>query len=84
MTMKLTYSLEVDRAIDNLAKSGKMPGAMFGGRRDSVPMGGPPRGDFSQQFGKSNLYIIYLPGLIYGRPTYGRGSSKAPLSHGIW
>jgi len=39
---------EVDRAIDNLVKSGKM--FNMPGRRDSVSMGGPPPRDFSQQF----------------------------------
>jgi hypothetical protein len=47
---KLIYCLEVDRAIDNLVKSGKM--FNMPGRRDSVPIGGPPPRDFSQQFGK--------------------------------
>ncbi|KAH8594101.1 hypothetical protein B0O99DRAFT_688128 [Bisporella sp. PMI_857] len=40
---------EVDRALDNLVKSGKM-GFNLGGRRDSIPLsGGPPR-EFQQQF----------------------------------
>jgi len=39
---------EVDRAIDNLVKSGKM--FNMPGRRDSAPMGGPPPRDFSQQY----------------------------------
>lgn len=39
---------EVDRAIDNLVKSGKM--FNLPGRRDSAPLGGPPPRDFSQQF----------------------------------
>jgi hypothetical protein len=48
--LRLTYYPEVDRAIDNLLKSGKMFGVP--GRRESVPMGGPPPRDFSQQFGE--------------------------------
>jgi hypothetical protein len=39
---------EIDRAIDNLVKSGKM---FMPGRRDSLPLsGGPPRGAFQEQF----------------------------------
>ncbi|KIN07951.1 hypothetical protein OIDMADRAFT_37278 [Oidiodendron maius Zn] len=43
----MTQLEEVDRALDNLVKSGKMFGVP--GRRDSGPVGGPPR-DFPQQF----------------------------------
>jgi hypothetical protein len=50
---KLMCSPEVDRAIDNLVKSGKM--FNMPGRRDSMPMGGPPPRDFSQQYGKRHL-----------------------------
>lgn len=42
-------SIEVDRAIDNLVKSGKMFNAP--GRRESMPIGSPARA-FSEQFGK--------------------------------
>lgn len=46
---------EVDRAIDNLSKSGKMFPNMPGpGRRESMPMsGGPPR-TFTEQYGKGH------------------------------
>jgi hypothetical protein len=52
-TTKLTYGYitEVDRAIDNLVKSGKMFGVT--GRRDSMPMSGAAR-SFPEQFGKAN------------------------------
>ncbi|THV53371.1 hypothetical protein BGAL_0052g00020 [Botrytis galanthina] len=40
---------EVDRAIDNLVKSGKMFNPPAGGRRDSMPMVGPSR-TFPEQF----------------------------------
>ena len=47
----LMYDTEVDRAVDNLAKSGKM-GFNLPGRRESTPMsGGPPPREFQQQFG---------------------------------
>lgn len=48
---------EVDRAIDNLAKSGKMFPNMPGpGRRESMPMsgGGGPARAFSEQYGKGH------------------------------
>lgn len=47
----MTQIEEVDRAIDNLAKSGKMFPNMPGpGRRESMPLaGGPPR-PFSEQY----------------------------------
>jgi len=41
---------EVDRAIDNLVKSGKMFNMPGAGRRDSMPMVGPSR-TFPDQFG---------------------------------
>jgi hypothetical protein len=40
---------EVDRAIDNLVKSGKMFN-MPGGRRESMPLTGPSRAPFEQQY----------------------------------
>ena len=47
-----TFKSEVDRAIDNLVKSGKMFNVP--GRRDSMPLaGGAPRA-FPEQFGKFN------------------------------
>jgi len=51
----MTQIEEVDRAIDNLAKSGKMFPNMPGpGRRESMPLaGGPPR-PFSEQYGKGH------------------------------
>jgi hypothetical protein len=41
---------------------------MFGipGRRDSMPMGGPPR-DFPQQFGKLHAMLSIFHGLINGQ-----------------
>ncbi|KAF8859888.1 hypothetical protein BDZ45DRAFT_346942 [Acephala macrosclerotiorum] len=45
----MTQLEEVDRAIDNLVKSGKMFN-MPAGRRDSMPTVGPPRGAFPEQF----------------------------------
>lgn len=45
----MTQLEEVDRAIDNLVKSGKMFNVP-GSRRDSMPMVGPPRGNFQEQF----------------------------------
>jgi hypothetical protein len=58
--MLIQYS-EVDRAIDNLSKSGKMFGVP--GRRDSLPMGGPPaRSEFQGQYGEHTLNPYALPG----------------------
>jgi len=50
---------EVDRAIDNLVKSGKMFNVP--GRRDSVPMSGATR-TFPEQFGKNPepAYIQFI------------------------
>lgn len=51
MIKKLMKSYtEVDRAIDNLVKSGKMFNLPAGGRRDSMPVVGPSR-TFPEQFG---------------------------------
>ncbi|KAK4119336.1 hypothetical protein N657DRAFT_261360 [Parathielavia appendiculata] len=56
-----THQLEeVDRAIDNLVKSGKMFGAA-GGRRESLPYPGPAR-----------MYPVF--GMLDGRPPVGPGS----------
>lgn len=55
---KLIRYSEVDRAIDNLVKSGKM--FNLPGRRESLPLSGPPR-DFSQQFGMSRSPLHLHP-----------------------
>lgn len=46
----MIWCIEVDRAIDNLVKSGKMFNLPAGGRRDSMPLVGPSR-TFPEQFG---------------------------------
>jgi hypothetical protein len=69
---------EVDRALDNLVKSGKMFGVP--GRRDSVPVGAPAR-DFPQQFGMPRPHepLSTGRGLTGDRSTHGRWPSTAPL-----
>ena len=50
---------EVDRAVDNLVKSGKMFGGMAG-RRDSMPMTGGAARTFPDQFGTFDPWDISI------------------------
>jgi hypothetical protein len=65
--------IEVDRAVDNLVKSGKM--FNIPGRRDSAPLGGPPR-DFTQQYGMQHLHHLDNSTHTH-RSAYGRRSSPS-------
>lgn len=77
--IRLINTLEVDRAIDNLVKSGKMFSMPAGGRRDSMPMAGPaPPRPFESQYGMQNMDLGIFRGLIYIDP---RMSSGGPPRH---
>jgi hypothetical protein len=78
-----TFYTEVDRALDNLAKSGKMFNNLSG-RRDSMPLVGAPRGAFPEQFGKILLPNTKCFKLMNFRSSHGRWSSPTPLGQRLW
>lgn len=73
----LTYESEVDRAVDNLVKSGKL----YPQRRDSMPLMGGPRGFPQQEHGRNRTPSVHNNALDQQAHQEPRLAQGAPARH---